>query len=57
MTPNTRKAMTCAFMPVGSTFNGNKNVLPDDYFKTLKIGDLLNNDEQNPLIYHKDWEK
>ncbi len=53
MTQNTRSAMTCAFMPDGSTFNGKQNVLPDDYFKSLKIGDLLNNEVLNPLIYHK----
>ena len=57
MTPNTRNAMTCAFMPDGSTFNGNKNVLPEAYFKTLKIGDILNNDEQNPLVYHNNWDE
>ncbi len=56
MTPYTRKAMTCAYMPDGSVFNGKKNVLPDDYFKTLKIGDVLNNEKQNPLIYHKNWD-
>ncbi len=56
MTASTRSAMTCAFMPDGSTFNGKKNVLPQDYFDTLKIGDLLNNEAQNPLIYHKDWD-
>ncbi len=55
MTPNTRKAMTCAYMPDGAIFNGKQNVLPDDYFKTLKVGDVLNNEKQNPLIYHKDW--
>ncbi|WP_299797551.1 phytanoyl-CoA dioxygenase family protein [uncultured Maribacter sp.] len=53
MTPRTRKAMTCAYMPDGAVFNGKQNVLSDDYFKSLKIGDLLDNEEQNPLIYHK----
>ncbi len=53
MTTGFRRAMTCAFMPDGSTFNGKKNVLPDDYFKTLKIGDVLDNEEQNPLIYSR----
>ncbi|MCK5782614.1 MAG: phytanoyl-CoA dioxygenase family protein [Flavobacteriales bacterium] len=57
MTAGTRKAMTCAFMPDGSTFNGNKNVLPQEYFESLKIGDVLNNEEQNPLIYHTNWDK
>ncbi len=56
MTPGTRKAMTCAFMPDGSTFNGNKNVLSDEQFAKLSIGDLMNDEHQNPLIYHRDWE-
>jgi hypothetical protein len=45
--------MTCAYMPDGSTFNGEPNILPETYLQTLQIGDLLNNDAQNPLIYHK----
>lgn len=51
MTPGFRRAMTCAYMPDGNTYNGIPNVLPDEYLKTLQIGDLLNNDLQNPLIY------
>lgn len=53
MTAFPRRAMTCAFMPDGSTFNGIKNILSDEYVSTLKIGDLLNNEKQNPLIYHR----
>ncbi len=53
MTPGFRRAMTCAYMPDGSTFNGRANILPESYLKSLKIGDVLNNDEQNPLIYMK----
>lgn len=53
MTPGFRRAMTCAYMPDGNTFNGEPNILPDHYLQTLKVGDLLNNDEQNPLIYHR----
>lgn len=52
MTNGFRRAMTCAYMPDGNAFNGEPNILPDEYLKRLKIGDLLNNDEQNPLIYH-----
>jgi ectoine hydroxylase-related dioxygenase (phytanoyl-CoA dioxygenase family) len=55
MTPFTRKAMTCAFMPDGALFNGKQNVLPDSYFNSLKINDVLNSEEQNPLIFHKNW--
>jgi len=51
MTARPRRAMTCAYMPDGSTFNGEQNVLPKNYFESLKIGDTLNNDEQNPLIW------
>ena len=53
MTPLWRRAMTCGFMPDGSTFNGKQNVLPDSYFNSLKIGDTLNNEKINPLIYKK----
>ncbi len=52
MTPHPRRAMTCAYMPDGSTFNGQKNILQDDYFNSLKIGDVLNT-EWNRLIWHK----
>ena len=53
MTPFPRRAMTCGYMPDGSTFNGQRNVLPEDYFNSLKVGDVLNNDEINPLIWRR----
>lgn len=53
MTPGSRRAMTCAYMPDGNKYNGMPNVLPPDYLKTLKIGDELNNEAQNPIIYKK----
>jgi len=53
MTNRPRRAMTCAYMPDGSTFNGQQNILPDAYLQSLKIGDLLNDDTINPLIWHK----
>ncbi len=52
MTNGPRRAMTCAYMPDGSTFNGIRNVLPEAYFAALKVGDLLDNDVVNPLIWH-----
>ena len=52
MTSGFRRAMTCAYMPEGNLFNGEPNILPEAYLKTLRIGDPLNSDEQNPLIYH-----
>jgi phytanoyl-CoA hydroxylase len=51
MTPRPRRAMTCAFMPAGSTFNGAQNILPDEYFARLRIGDVLENDMVNPLVW------
>jgi phytanoyl-CoA hydroxylase len=53
MTPYPRRAMTCAFMPDGSTFNGIKNVLPDDYYQSLKVGDVLDNEAVNRLIWRR----
>lgn len=53
MTRHSRRAMTCAFMPDGSTFNGKQNILPQAYFDSLSAGDVLDNDEQNPLIWSK----
>src|SRR4051812_30511964 len=51
MTPGVRRAMTCAYMPDGNVFNGTRNILSDDQIVQLKVGDLLNDDKQNPLIY------
>ncbi|WP_373497311.1 phytanoyl-CoA dioxygenase family protein [Aquiflexum sp.] len=53
MTNGFRRAMTCAFMPDGATFNGQKNILPDKVVAKLSIGDLLNDDAINPLLYKK----
>lgn len=53
MTPGWRRAMTCGFMPDGSTFNGQKNILSDEQMEKLSIGDVLEDDAQNPLIYHR----
>ncbi|MEI8343022.1 MAG: phytanoyl-CoA dioxygenase family protein [Verrucomicrobiota bacterium] len=50
MTRGRRIAMTCAYMPVGSTFNGKQNILSDAYFKSLQKGDLLANDDWNPVV-------
>lgn len=51
MTNGFRRAMTCAYMPDGARFNGIQNILSDEQLKQLKIGDLLNDEQQNPLIY------
>ena len=53
MTRHSRRAMTCAFMPDGSTFNGTKNILPQEYVETLAVGDVLDNEVQNPLVWKR----
>lgn len=53
MTNLSRRAMTCAYMPDGSLFNGRRNILPDTYFQTLNIGDTLQDDTVNPLIWSR----
>ncbi|MBX3053813.1 MAG: phytanoyl-CoA dioxygenase family protein [Caldilineaceae bacterium] len=53
LTPRARRAMTCAYMPDGSTFNGQRNILTKAYFETLTVGDTLNNEDENPLIWRK----
>jgi phytanoyl-CoA hydroxylase len=53
MTAGSRRAMTCAYMPDGNVYNGIPNVLPQSYLETLQVGDQLNNDAQNPLIYKR----
>jgi len=54
MTPYARRAMTCAFMPDGMMFNGIQNILSDAQVSELKVGDPLNDDKQNPLLYQKE---
>ena len=53
MTNGFRRAMTCAYMPDGAKFNGIKNILTDEQVGKLTVGDLLNDELQNPLIYSK----
>ncbi|MBU1820361.1 MAG: phytanoyl-CoA dioxygenase family protein [Bacteroidetes bacterium] len=53
MTPGQRRAMTCAYMPDGNTFNGIQNILSDEQVARLNVGDLLNDERQNPLIYSR----
>jgi ectoine hydroxylase-related dioxygenase (phytanoyl-CoA dioxygenase family) len=52
-TPGWRRAMTCGFMPDGSTFNGTQNILSEEQMARLQVGDRLDDDNQSPLIYHR----
>lgn len=53
MTPGRRRAMTAAFMPDRVRFNGRRDVrgLGESYLDRLAAGDLLQNDELNPVVY------
>ena len=53
MTPGWRRAMTCGYMPDGSRFNGKPNILTREQIERLQIGDPLQDDAQNPLIYSR----
>ncbi|MDR3690695.1 MAG: phytanoyl-CoA dioxygenase family protein [Fimbriimonas sp.] len=53
ITNRPRRAMTCAYMPDGATFNGVRNVLPKEYFESLEVGDVLCDDTVNPLIWKR----
>jgi ectoine hydroxylase-related dioxygenase (phytanoyl-CoA dioxygenase family) len=53
MTPRYRRAMTCGFMPDGSTFNGQRNILTEDEFNALTVGEVLKDDVRNPLIWQR----
>lgn len=56
MTPGWRRAITCAYMPDGATFNGQTNILTKKQAQALNEGDPLDDDRQNPLIYSKSKE-
>lgn len=50
MTPRWRRAMTCGYMPVGATFNGQQNILQPSRLARLKVGDPLDDDAENPRV-------
>lgn len=52
MTPGRRRAMTIAFMPGTSTFNGvEDHQVLGDFLTGLGVGDRLDNEELNPLVH------
>jgi len=53
LTGRPRRAMTCAFMPDGATFNGQQNILTAEQVARLTVGDVLDDDEQNPLVFRR----
>ena len=53
MSPYQRRAMTCAYMPDGSVFNGQRNILSPEQVERYEIGAPIDDDEQVPLIYRR----
>jgi len=54
MTPRPRRAMTCAFMPDGSSYNRRPHsMLPPAYFASLAVGDPLDDDQLLPLVWRR----
>ena len=52
MTPHPRRAFAMLLMPERATFNGQQSVLPDELFKRLKVGDVLEDDAEHlPLLF------
>ena len=51
MTPLPRRAFAIIYMPDGSKYNGQRNVLPQELLASLNKGDVLNNNDFNPMIY------
>jgi ectoine hydroxylase-related dioxygenase (phytanoyl-CoA dioxygenase family) len=51
MTPGRRRAITCNYMPDGTTFNGELSILPPQYLARLGVGDRLDDDDYVPLIF------
>jgi phytanoyl-CoA hydroxylase len=52
MTAHGRRAMTCAYMPDGVTYNGKRDdfVFSEDEAAAMKVGDRLADDRLNPLV-------
>jgi len=51
MTSGQRRAMTCAFMPERSVFNGQPNILSDRQLAELSVGDPIDDAQFNPLVW------
>ena len=41
-------------MPKGACFNGKRNVLSEEYFDSLSVGDVLDDYAELPLLYDGD---
>lgn len=57
MTPKRRRAMTCNYMPVGSTFNGNPGILSEEELAKREVGEVFDDNDLHPLVYQKTHER
>ena len=53
MTPGWRRAMTCAYIPDGTTYNGQRNIVTDDQIARLQVGSPLDDESQNPVVWSR----
>ena len=54
LTPQPRRAMTCAFMPDGATYNGRPHdMLAPEYVASLEVGDRIDDDRAFPLVWSR----
>ena len=51
MTPHRRTAMTVAYMPDGTRFNGSQDVYTKEQVRGMALGDVLDDEAQNPLVF------
>lgn len=51
MTPHRRIAVAIAYMPDGARFNGAQDVYTKEQVDRMTVGDLLADEEQNPLVF------
>jgi ectoine hydroxylase-related dioxygenase (phytanoyl-CoA dioxygenase family) len=54
ISPRIRRAMTCAYMPVGSTYCGWGGILPPTYTDQLQVGDVLHDERWLPLVWQRE---
>ena len=46
-------ATTCAYMPDGTTCNGERNILTDEQIVRLQVGRPLDDESQNPMVWSR----
>jgi len=51
MTSRWRRALSCQYMPDGSTFNGRRSIMTDEQLQGLELGATLNDERHHPLIH------